>query len=403
MSVTIPSLITLPRDVVRLVLLNLSLKESLIMNFVCRYFRSFNRTFEFDRRFENLTAVDFTFLKDIEKRYSKEEWLDFLKLKLDEPIFPLLIKVYFVSEYLLYQIPAKHNLEEYNKFCKLCTEFWQKPNMSKFAGQHNQTIEKIENEVNVKSFRWILLAAEQKVASAQYMVSRYYAKGQVVKKDKAKAFTYCHLAALQDYKDAYVHLGYMFNNGIGVKQNKLEAAHWNRLAAENNDPTGQYNFAICYKFGIGVTKDLQEALHWFSRAADQGDGDSQFELGIAYAQGIDVERNMDKALKFLKAAAEQGNCLAQYNLGFIYASGTDVPKDEQEGIRWLRLAAEQDDITAKITLGVVLPPGEEADRWFKEGLQGMTKEDYEVFAEDSSELSKRILVRLNESGALKKV
>jgi len=52
MSVTIPSLITLPRDVVRLVLLNLSLKDSLIMNFVCRYFRGFNRTLEFNHRFD---------------------------------------------------------------------------------------------------------------------------------------------------------------------------------------------------------------------------------------------------------------------------------------------------------------------------------------------------------------
>jgi len=90
--------------------------------------------------------------------------------------------------------------------------------------------------------------------------------------------------------------------------------------------------------------------------------------------------------------------MAQYGLGFMYAAGVNVPKNEQEGIRWLRLAAKQGDIAAKITLGVVLSPGKEANRLFQEGLQGMTKEDYATFAADSSDLAKRILAKLKESG-----
>ena len=202
-----------------------------------------------------------------------------------------------------------------------------------------------------KAIHYLIAAAKQGDANAQYKLGKRYYYGNGVTKSLDIALKWFKLAAEKDDADAQFMLGYCYYNGEGVDENRVEAFKWFRLAAEKSLALAQYMLGFCYYNGNGVKKDRKEAFKWFRLAAEQGHAEAQYMLGFCYYNGNGVDENRVDAVKWFKLAANKDNADAQYMLGFCYYNGNGVKKDRKEAVKWYNLAAEQGHADAQFRLG----------------------------------------------------
>ncbi len=78
---------------------------------------------------------------------------------------------------------------------------------------------------------WQRKAADQGLASAQWVLGVSYETGQGVPHDDAEAVKWYRKAADQGFANAMLNLGFMYVSGRGVPQNSLQAHVWFNLAA----------------------------------------------------------------------------------------------------------------------------------------------------------------------------
>ena len=190
-----------------------------------------------------------------------------------------------------------------------------------------------------KAIHYLIAAAEQGDANAQYKLGKRYYYGNGVTKNLDKALKWFKLAAEKDDADAQFMLGYCYYNGEGVDENRVEAFKWFRLAAEKSLALAQYMLGFCYYNGNGVKKDRKEAVKWYNLAAEQGHAEAQFRLGYCYQFGKGITKDLKKAISCYNSAAKKGHAAAQFFLGLLYFSGRGVAKDRKEAFRWIRSAA----------------------------------------------------------------
>ena len=165
-----------------------------------------------------------------------------------------------------------------------------------------------------EAVRWLLLAAEQNDATAQYNLGYHYLKGEGVAKDEAKAVEWCRKAAEQNHADAQYNLGACYAGGIGVAKDKAEAVKWWHKAAAQKHPEAQYNLGHCYLQGDGVEQDEVAAVNWFRKAAAQNFAPAQNSLGACFANGLGVAQDLVEAYQWLLLAAAQGDATARQSL-----------------------------------------------------------------------------------------
>jgi hypothetical protein len=122
-------------------------------------------------------------------------------------------------------------------------------------------------ENHVKVAYWYRKAAEQGVASAQYMLGEMFDHGQGVPQDYAQAAVWMCKAAEQGVVDAQCCLSWMYDNGHGVQQDYEQSAYWYRKAAEQGDASAQYKLGNAYAHGDGVPQDYAKAFFWLDLAA----------------------------------------------------------------------------------------------------------------------------------------
>lgn len=106
---------------------------------------------------------------------------------------------------------------------------------------------------------------------AQTMLAFKYLDGKGTPRDAALAFSWLLKAAQQGHAPAQYEAGVMLLNGEGVPKDDQLAAQWFRKAADQGDTAAQQNLGVSYYFGRGVTKDAQTAYFWLLLAAARGD------------------------------------------------------------------------------------------------------------------------------------
>ena len=123
--------------------------------------------------------------------------------------------------------------------------------------------------------KWYRLAAEQKIAAAQFNLGILYSEGEGVKQSQPEAAKWLRLAAEQGIAKAQSALGVVYYIGKGIEQNHAEAAKWFRLAAEQEIDRAQFNLGILYRNGEGVAQSYSEAYIWFSLASTGNDPEAR--------------------------------------------------------------------------------------------------------------------------------
>ena len=200
------------------------------------------------------------------------------------------------------------------------------------------------------------------------------------KKLEAEGAEWLLKAAEQGYAPAQYSIGSCYLGGVrGIEQDMARGIEWIRKAAEQDEPHSQNLLADCYANGkYGVEKDMAEAVKWLRKAGENGLIIAQFKLGGYYLNGgvavyepdglsllgFPGDYNPDgkgidkdvidpaEGAKWFRKIAERAEAdvqkndrnryiEAQHNLGVLYSRGEGVEKDLTEARKWYRKAAEQ--------------------------------------------------------------
>jgi TPR repeat protein len=116
---------------------------------------------------------------------------------------------------------------------------------------------------------WLLKAAEQQYAPAEFQMGQLYDFGFVVDRDDAEALRWYRRAADHGSAAGQRMVGDFHQKGRGVAASLAEAARWYRRAADGDDIRAQYLLAQLYFDGRGVDRDYVSAYYWYSIAAGQ--------------------------------------------------------------------------------------------------------------------------------------
>lgn len=238
----------------------------------------------------------------------------------------------------------------------------------------------------VKAVLYYRKAAEKGNLTAQYNLGRHYHDGSGVPKDYIQAVEWYKKAAENGHEGAQFHLGMCYTFGEGVEKDHAQAVEWYRKAAEYGEARAQCNLGWCYEIGNGVPQDHTQAAMWYTKSAMQGDDCAQCNLGWCYESGFGVPQDFVQAVAWYKKSAMQGYDQAQCNLGVCYESGIGVQKDETQAVEWYRKAAEQGHARAQIFLGLAY---ENAMSVAKDDIQAV--EWYRKAAEQGNEEAQNYL------------
>lgn len=153
---------------------------------------------------------------------------------------------------------------------------------------------------------WLILAAENGHADAQYEMACRYHQGKDVEQDDAQALNWYTQAAAQGNIDAMVHAGRQFEQAQGTPQDLQKAFKYYLQAAKAGHLLGQYYLANMYHKGEYVLRDDRQALHWYEQSAAQQHRSAQFMLGQLYHYGQGIETDETLARHWYQQAAAQG-------------------------------------------------------------------------------------------------
>ena len=228
-----------------------------------------------------------------------------------------------------------------------------------------------------KAMYWLLKAAEQNDASAEFGLSYI----MNFHRDSQKYVYWLHRAAEHGYTLAQFELGRHYERGDyeDIKKDYQQAAYWYQKGAGLfYDST--YALSKMYGEGKGVQKNPKLADYWHLRSEaiaglihESARAGVQFKLGSIYETGNEiVSQDIYQALRWYSRAATKQHRMAQYRLGKIYMDDKYF-RDTQQAIFWLKKAAEQDVSLAMQSLGIIYRDGlgveknnEYANQWFKE-------------------------------------
>lgn len=275
-----------------------------------------------------------------------------------------------------------------------------------------------------KAYPWLLGAANQGVAAAQYQVGRMFWRGEGVPMDNEQAFLWCQAAAEQCFVQALTILGVLYWGGMGVVKNEdaavrcwkeavsggdytaadwlgkyyenesgismqtdfsplkqvmsmggssetipkkqpnwEEAARWYKLAAQHGVAHAQYRLGVFYHSGRGVQKDKEQTRFWWRKAAEQGYRPATNVSDVPEMARENLRRSIG-----LACAAEEGDAASQDALATAYATGEFGDKDDAKAAFWWRKAAEQGYAWAQLNLWRVYREGVGVEKNGKEAL-----------------------------------
>lgn len=260
--------------------------------------------------------------------------------------------------------------------------------------------------------RWLLAAAMDGVADAQWQLGVRYEMGRGTKPDLVEAAKWYELAARQRHAHAATALA-----KLAGKLSRFERDEAKRLTAgfvprppvplpvETHEllyylnPVGKASSAFTSlqaaaakgdaqaQFQLGLTLLLREdtshltamlgrgwsmsngtvtsggkfpapheleAAKWLQAAAAQGNPGAQLQLALLFLDPLSRSTNTAEGLRWLQAAANGGVAAAQFQLARFHQEGGLVRKDAAEALRWLRRAAESGYSPAQTNLATLL-------------------------------------------------
>lgn len=201
---------------------------------------------------------------------------------------------------------------------------------------------------NELAFNWLLAAAEQQHAMAQFALSALlFEQGE-----QEDGLGWLRAAAGEGVTEAQVQLAVLLDDPESGATNRTEALDWFRRAAESGHALAQRRLGTRFLQGDGVRADPQEALRWLTSAAQAGDPGAMSNLGYAFARGEGVAQDLEVAARWYAMGAEYGLGRAMVALARQLETGAGVPEDFETALTWYTRALETTDAgLARVELG----------------------------------------------------
>lgn len=152
------------------------------------------------------------------------------------------------------------------------------------------------------------IAAEQGHVDAQYMLGLCH----LASREPNDAIIWLLKAAENDHAEAQFQLGKLYYKGKGIARNYQNAAEWYHQAANQGHTDAQYELGLCYDAGEGVNHDPVKAVSWLHKAAAQGHAHAQCVIGLCYLKGNGVPQSYNNAVKWFQIAADNGHFLSRH-------------------------------------------------------------------------------------------
>ncbi|MDL2284681.1 sel1 repeat family protein [Oxalobacter sp. OttesenSCG-928-P03] len=159
-----------------------------------------------------------------------------------------------------------------------------------------------------KAFGVLKRLAERGNPEAQFLLAEMYLTGKGIRIDERLAGKWMLKAAEDGHADAQFAVGLFYRDGFGeFSQSYSRAFYWYEKAARQGEMRAQLMMGQCYDEGTGVTLDRAEAVNWYRKAAEQGSATAQFRMGKAFELGDGAAVSADEARLWYGRAAAQGN------------------------------------------------------------------------------------------------
>lgn len=179
------------------------------------------------------------------------------------------------------------------------------------------------------ALEWLHKAADAGHADAQHWLGLMYgAPNSGPLRDEARAFSYFLKAAEQGLATAQFMLSVCCEHGQGTPPSETESVRWCEAAAQAGNPMAQLRLGERYADGQGVRRDAKRAGELFLAAAQYGYAPAQARLAawlIIDGSGS-PEENRRQAIEWAGKAAVQGDEAAATFLLKLGDSGDSNPR-----------------------------------------------------------------------------
>ena len=203
------------------------------------------------------------------------------------------------------------------------------------------------DQSHIKSFEWLLKAAECGHAGAQNGIGARYELGDGVAKDPQKALEWYDKAIVGGDADACFNLGLVFEDGVLIAKDDEIAGKLYEEGAARGSVICQHRLGYKYLRGNGVRQDIPRALELLEFAGQSGYGSAYETLGMLNLEGELVPRNPERAYDYFSYALahfDSDVMVATGNAPVLYAlcllTGMGCPKDRKGATEVLEKAAE---------------------------------------------------------------
>ncbi len=176
-------------------------------------------------------------------------------------------------------------------------------------------------------------------ANIQFSIGRYYYEKCLYQ----DSYNWLIKAAEQNQAYAEYYIGEMYYEGNGIEQNIDYSVEWYIKSAQHGNRLAQNALGSLYKRGIGVLKNYDLAKKWYLLSAQQGSYYAQKNLGDFYFDGLDGQVDYEQAFKWYFKAALRQNAYSQYVVGMMLMKGIGVKEDKSKALFWLNLAKKAGD------------------------------------------------------------
>ncbi len=187
---------------------------------------------------------------------------------------------------------------------------------------------------------------------AKYLLYVMYDNGWGVTENKTQAAEYLIQAAENGCADAQYWLShyYELDRGYGsIKHSYVQSLYWAQRAAEQERKGAAEQLGRLYFYGgDGVNPDFHKALQWFHIGESDGHGDASYYLGYMNMKGLGVAKSYSEALKFFSKASDGYSRACNLYIGNIYyEGGYGITKDDRKALEYWLKAAEAGSDAAK--------------------------------------------------------
>jgi uncharacterized protein len=182
---------------------------------------------------------------------------------------------------------------------------------------------------SARAFELLQKAYKQGIDDAGVsLAQRYYADGELGKKDLQKAFEINSTLANKKHPGALNNLGVQYEQGLGTAADARRAFELFRESAELGSPPGMGNTGRMLALGKGVQRDLAAAVVWLNKAIEAGVPWAAMWLGNMYLTPPDGSPSDPVlAAQVFRKGALKNHGPAQFALAHLYEDGHGLPRD----------------------------------------------------------------------------